>query len=546
MTAVLEAGSPQWLLALAFALLGGVFVVALKRYLRGKAVWRYDPKAAWLRAFAYFSFAWAFAAASGTIDTLARNPLVFEDQWDDAVWVISTVVVFAVIIVGYWIVWPIGTQAHGRKIVIPDTVVFGVCWGVSEGLVYGSVWLLAHRALDDLWAGPVWVALVVIIVMSIFSGVGHATYWDVHVSPEHNIIDWNMRKVALVHNPNLVLCTIYVTWGENLGIYVMLEALALLGSTLFMPFPTFRRPLPPDPLSPALGPPTDVPADMTGKTVVLTGAAGGIGSVAARALAGQGASLVLIDLAGDAGPALAHELGVDFLAADLSSVDDTHRLAVELLERYPRIDVLINNAGVFMPRYSENDAGIEMTLAVNHLGAFQLTDLLRDRLVQSAARVLFVSSDAHRQAKPIDWDDMNCTRAWDGRDVDSSAAFQGYNQAKLAVTATAMELADRTADTGMTVNVLTPGPMVMTGMFAELTGWFSWLVKAMGPFWRSTEKAASIHVYLATSPEVEGVTGWYWKDNRPIRESAVAQDPELRARLWDWSVSAVESSPTGA
>ena len=285
---------------------------------------------------------------------------------------------------------------------------------------------------------------------------------------------------------------------------------------------------------------------MTGRTVVLTGAAGGIGSVAARRLAEQGAAFVLIDLDAEAGPALADELGADFLAADLSSADDTRRLAAELLDRYPRIDVLINNAGVFMPRYTENGAGIEMTLAVNHLGAFQLTDLLRDRLIESQARVIFVSSDAHRQAKPIDWEDMNCTRAWKGRDVDSNAAFLAYNQAKLAVTATAMELADRTDDTGMTVNVITPGPMVMTGMFEELTGWFSWFVKLMTPFWRSTDKAARVHVYLASSPEVEGITGWYWKDNRPIRESALAQDPELRRRLWEWSEAAVESSTTGS
>ena len=309
----------------------------------------------------------------------------------------------------------------------------------------------------------------------------------------HNIIDWNMRKVAFVHNPNLILCTIYVTWGENLGIDVGLEALALLGSTVFMPFPTFRRPHPPDPLSPALGLPTDVATDMTGRTVVLTGAAGGIGSVVAR------------------------------------------RLAADLLERYPRIDVLINNAGVFLPRSTENDAGIEVTLAVNHLGAFHLTQLLLDRLIDSQARVLFVSSDAHRQPEPIDWDDMNCTRAWKGRPVDSNAPFQAHNQTKLAVTATAMELADRTSGTGMTVNVVTPGPMVVNGMFDELTGWFSWLVKLMGPFWRSTEKAASIRVYLATSPEVEGITGWYWRDNRPIKEGAVAQDLNLRARLWDWT-----------
>ena len=542
---MLELGSPNWLVAAGFAALGAAFVGALRRHMAGRAAWRYDTRAAWLRACAYFSFAWALAAAAGTLSTLLDNPLVFPGQASDRAWVVSTIVVVAVVIVGYWVVWPMGTLAHGRKLVIPDTVVFGLLWGVSEGLVYATVWLTAHRIFADVWAGGVWTVLVVITVMAVFSGVGHAVYWDVHVSPDHNVIDWNTRKVLLVHNPNLILCTVYVTVFENLAIFVLLETLALLGSTVMMPFPTFRRPHPPDPLVPALGPPTDVPADMTGRTVVITGGAGGIGSVVTRRLAQQGARVVIVDIdaekADEVRRDVTREAGdgqVEVLVGDLSTNDGTGRIAAVLLGSCPRIDLLVNNAGVFLPAYTENDAGVEMSLAVNHLGAFLLTQLLLDRLVASSARVLFVSSDAHRQAPGIDFDDINAVGAWKGRDVSSTAASAAYHRSKLALTLTAMELAERTRGTAMTVNVITPGALVVTPMYDDVTGPFAWFVAVMKPLLRPRGKAARIYTYVGTSPEVEGVTGWYWKDNRPVKESAVARDPELRARMWDWSMQA--------
>jgi NAD(P)-dependent dehydrogenase (short-subunit alcohol dehydrogenase family) len=313
-----------------------------------------------------------------------------------------------------------------------------------------------------------------------------------------------------------------------------------------MPFPSGRRSHPADPTRPQLGPPVPVgTTDMTGRTVVITGGAGSIGTVVAERLARQGARLVLVDVRAMALEQVAADLRastgatVDTIVADLASTPDVHRLAVELRAHHPRIDVLINNAGRYSPRYATSADGHELTLASNHLGHFLLTNLLLDRLQESSARVVFVSSDAHWQAKTPDWDDMNVAKAWKGKESNPGAGFAAYNQSKLILTATAMELAERTRGTGMTVNVVVPGALVPTGIYDELTGPPALFVKVMRPVLRTPEKASTGFVYLASSPEVEGVSGWYWKDVRAIDESMLAQDPDLRRRLWDWSADAV-------
>jgi retinol dehydrogenase-14 len=544
---------PQWELAAGFALLAVVLVLALKARLRGKEVWRYDTTAAWLRAFAYFAACWSIAAASGTLNTIANNPLVPADQLDSVVWWLFTAVILAIVVVGYWIVWPIGTKPHGRRIVWPDTPFFGVAWGVSEGLLMGSVWLLAVRAFGDHGDGHtvlkgVGVAAVTIVVLSLFVGLWHALYWDVHVSPEHNIIEWNIKKVMYAHNPNILLSVVWLTVYDDVGLFVLFQSLALLGSVLAMPFPSGRFPHPPDPTRPVLGDPVRIgSADMTGKVVVVTGGAGGIGSVVVRRLAAQGAHVVVVDVRLDAAEALASDVRastgatVDALACDLTSNADVRRVAAELSARYPHIDVLINNAGRFTTRYAESVDGHEVTLAVNHLGHFLLTQLLLDRLTTSGARILFTSTDAHWQAKEPDWDDLNNAKAWKGKPgkPDSGAGFVAYNQSKLILTAVAMELAERTDGTGVTVNVVCPGALIPAGIYDELTGPMAWAMRALRPILRTPDKASQGLVHLASSPEVEGITGWYWKDVRAIDESLLAQDPALRARLWDWSVDAV-------
>lgn len=551
---ILDLAAPNWGLAAGFALVAAAFVVVLRRYLRGRDVWRYDTRAAWLRAGAYFSTAWAIASATGTLPTILAQPVVRDGQLADPVWLVGVVVVTLVVVIGYWVIWPIGTRAHGRRVVIPDTLLFGLAWGVSEGLLFASVYVTSLRLLGGLWGGRVWAAVLTIVVISLFNGVGHATYWDVHVSPEHNVIDWNLRKVALVHTPNLMLTTVFVAWHGNLGLWVGWETIALVGSAVMMRFPTFRRPHPPDPTRPQLGSPAPLPSRMDGRTVVLTGAAGGIGSEVARRLAAVGAHLVLVDVDEVGVRQVADELlaaggTAEVVVADLSTTAGVRALAEQLEQRCELIDVLINNAGIFTSRFRTNADGVELTLAVNHVAPVLLTELLLDRLEASRARVIFVSSDAHWQADEVDWDDVNGRALWgdaaaDAGTADPNAGFAAYNRSKLLLTAAALDLAGRLEESDVTVNVLTPGALVAsTGMYDEVTGPFAWFVRVMRPLLRDTDKAALGYLYLATSPEVDGVSGWYFKDLRPIEASLVAQDPEFRARVREWTVDV--GAPTG-
>jgi NAD(P)-dependent dehydrogenase (short-subunit alcohol dehydrogenase family) len=539
---MLQPQPPNWPAAVAFALLGTALAVGLRAHLRGRAVWRYDTRAAWLRAVMAFSYMWSLAAAAGTLSTLRGNPLVFPGQASDPAWLAATAACVLVVAVGYFVIWPIDTRAHGRRVVVPDTLVFGIVWGVSEGLLYATVWLLAHRALGGVWAGGLWTVLVVVTAMSVFSGLWHSLWWDVHVAPEHNVIDGNLRKVLLVHTPNLVLCTTYVTLYENLGIYVLLEALALFGSAVSMPFPTFRRPHPVDPDGPSLGPPTDEPSDMTGRTAVVTGGAGAAGAAVVRDLVARGARVVIVDIDADRAEALCRSVvgspdgadsrdgagspdGADsrdgaevrdgaearVVVGDLSTGSGVREVAGALAAACPRIDVLVNAAEVRSPTTAAGDAGGEQHLAVNHLAAFLLTRLLWGRLVESGARVVTRSSEAHRQARGPDLDDLVSTGAGKGRPAGASAGASAYRRSMLAVTMATMELAERARGSGVTVNAATPGSL-------------SW---------------------VATSPELDGVTGWYWHRNRPLEVSRAAQDRTARVRLWTWSEQACGPDPVG-
>jgi retinol dehydrogenase-14 len=548
-----ELQPPNWPLTILFVVIGLAFVIALKTHLRGQQVWRYDTRAAWLRAFAYFSFAWALAMGSGTIPTILGNPLVLPGQTSSVFWWVFTLLCCAVVFVGYWIIWPIGTLPHGRRVIVPDTVLFGIAWGVSEGLLMGSVWVLAKRFWQaTLGAGTVAdfaIVFTTIIVLSAFVGLWHALYWDVHISPEHNIYEWNIKKVMFAHNPNLILTSIYVTAWENLGIFVLLQALALFASTLAMPFPSPRWPHPVDPTGPALGPQTDEPADLSGKTAVITGGANGMGRMAAERLATQGARIIIADIDAEGARRAVDEITgrtgsrVDAIIVDLGDPQQVRRAAAEIAQLAHGIDLLLNNAGIFTSRYSTNPEGIESTLAVNHVGPFLLTQLLLPNLQKAQGRIVFVSSDAHFQATAIDWGDLNGESLWKGKEVQPNAGFAQYNRSKLLVTSAAIELAERTAGSGVTVNILTPGALIPTAIYDDLTGPPAFFIRTFKPILRSKEKAMITYLYVCASPEVDGVTGWYFKDGRPTGSAIVANDPENRQRIWDWSLQAAGLAP---
>jgi NAD(P)-dependent dehydrogenase (short-subunit alcohol dehydrogenase family) len=275
---------------------------------------------------------------------------------------------------------------------------------------------------------------------------------------------------------------------------------------------------------------------MTGKTVLITGGTGGIGRAAAVALASLGARVGITgrdrSRAEEAAAAIARESGnaaVDFFVADMSSQAEVRRLAGQVLGAYPRLDVLLNNVGGFWAHRHATADGLEHTFALNHLAPFLLTSLLLERLKASApARVVTVSSGAQSMGK-IDFDDLMGERKYSGQ--------AAYNQSKLANVMFTYELARRLAGTGVTATVLHPG-VTSTGFGAE-DPTLGPLVALLRPFMKSPARGAETSVYLASSPEAEGVTGRYFADRRARDSNKSSYDTATTARLWQVSADLV-------
>lgn len=272
---------------------------------------------------------------------------------------------------------------------------------------------------------------------------------------------------------------------------------------------------------------------MQGKVCVLTGGTSGIGHETAVALAGLGARLALISRDPRRGEETIAEIArrtgsraVTVHRADLASQRDVRRVAAELLAAYPAIHVLVNNAGVVNLRRSVTADGIEATFATNHLAYFLLTLLLLDRLRASApARIVNVASDAHRWGR-LDFEDLGNERHY--------RSMQVYGQSKLANILFTYELARRLAGSGVTVNCVHPGAVATrlghnNGAFARV------LTRALKPFFRTPAQGAETTIWLASSPEVEGVTGQYFARRAARRSAASTYDEATARRLWDVS-----------
>ncbi len=285
---------------------------------------------------------------------------------------------------------------------------------------------------------------------------------------------------------------------------------------------------------------------MQGKTVVITGANSGIGLETAAALAEMRARVIVTARNADKGRAavadIAQRLGghaqVQLVVFDLADLSSVRRGADEILEQASRLDVLVNNAGVVLSERHETVDGFEATFATNHLGPFLLTNLLLDRLRQSApSRIVNVSSTAHNTARNgIPFDDLQSTKRYRGMRV--------YGESKLANILFTLELARRLAGTGVTANALHPGT-VRTGYGADgdARGFLAFGIKIAKPFFLSPAKGARTSIYLASSPEVERVTGEYFDKCKPARPRRWAQDAVAAQRLWQVSEELVGLGP---
>jgi NAD(P)-dependent dehydrogenase (short-subunit alcohol dehydrogenase family) len=282
---------------------------------------------------------------------------------------------------------------------------------------------------------------------------------------------------------------------------------------------------------------------MKGKTVLITGATSGIGRVTAKTLASAGATIFLLCRDRGRGEEVATEIAketgnrdVRLLIADLASQADIRRAAAEFLATGSPLHVLINNAGLVNLRRELTTDGIEAVFAVNHLAYFLLTLLLLDRLKESApARIVNVASDAHRFGK-LDFDDLGSERRYRWPRV--------YGQSKLANILFTSELARRLEGTGVTVNCLHPGA-VGTGLGKNNGAIARAIIGVLRPFFRTPEKGAETTIYLATSPEVEGVSGKYFSNRREARPSAAATNAADAARLWEISEQLTHLSAVG-
>lgn len=275
---------------------------------------------------------------------------------------------------------------------------------------------------------------------------------------------------------------------------------------------------------------------MQGKTILITGATNGIGRVAALELAKSGAHVVIVGR----NPARIQETlseikaktqgtaSLDSFTADLSIMSEVRRLAAEFKARYTRLDVLINNAGAIFSSRQETAEGYEMTFALNHLNYFLLTHLLLDTLKASApARIINVSSDAH-QLGPLNFDDLQVKQNY------SMGGFRAYGRSKLMNIMFTYELARRLSGTPIAVNAMHPGS-VATG-FGHGSGLLLDLVmKVFHRFSLSPERGADTIIYMASSPEVEGITGKYFYQRKVTATSDASYDEAAARRLWEIS-----------
>ncbi|HEX8696224.1 MAG TPA: SDR family oxidoreductase [Longimicrobium sp.] len=269
---------------------------------------------------------------------------------------------------------------------------------------------------------------------------------------------------------------------------------------------------------------------MRGRVCVVTGASAGIGKATAAGLARLGATVVLLVRSRERGEAARAEIAreapgadVHLVLADLSAQAEVRRAAEEILGRFPRVHVLVNNAATFSWRRKKTVDGIERQWAVNHLAPFLLTHLLLARLAESApARVVAVSSNSHFDGR-LRWDDLQMERGF----------YRGlamYARSKLANVLFTRELARRARGTGVTANAMHPG-VVATSLLLDGFPPLKLLRRRM----RTPEEGARTAVWLAASPEAEALSGEYCIDERPVRPSAAALDDEAARRLWDVS-----------
>ena len=280
-------------------------------------------------------------------------------------------------------------------------------------------------------------------------------------------------------------------------------------------------------------------SQMQGRVCIVTGATNGIGEVTALELARMGAIVVIVGRSENKVKTTIQKIksavphaDVHYLIADLSLMHDVKRIADEFRAKFDRLDVLVNNAGARFTERVMTSEGLEMTFALNHMSYFYLTHLLLDMLKSSGtpahkSRVVNVSSSAHQIGK-LNFDDIQLSQKY--------GAFYAYGQSKMMNIIFTNELSRRfiSENANVTANSLHPGA-VRTGFGANNKGAFQFIITILRPFFLTPEQGAQTSIYLASSPEVEGVTGKYFAKSKPKPANKNAYVESDWTRLWAYS-----------
>jgi NAD(P)-dependent dehydrogenase (short-subunit alcohol dehydrogenase family) len=267
---------------------------------------------------------------------------------------------------------------------------------------------------------------------------------------------------------------------------------------------------------------------------VVTGANSGMGKATSIELARIGARVVMLCRSKARGEealsevrALSGNNSVELMLCDLGSQKSIEGFCGEFKKKYNRLDVLVNNAGVILPGRHQTADGYELQFGVNHLGHFLLTNRLLDLLIASApSRIVNVSSGAHKAGR-IHFEDVNLKKNY--------TLFRAYSQSKLANILFTYELAERLKGTGVTANCLHPGAVATSMGINRDTGFGTLITGILKPFFQTSEQGAETAIYLATSSEVEGVTGKYFYRRKPVPSSKRSYDKAHAKKLWDLS-----------
>ena len=270
---------------------------------------------------------------------------------------------------------------------------------------------------------------------------------------------------------------------------------------------------------------------MKNKTVLITGANSGTGKWTSIELAKMGAHIVMLCRNKSRGENALKEIklisgsnNIDLMICDLADIGSIIKFCDKFKAKYTKLDVLINNAGVILPKRELSKNGYELLFGVNHLGHFLLTNLLLDLLVKSEpSRIIVVSSGAHKIGR-IHFNDINLENNWN--------MVKSYSQSKLANILFTYELSRRLVNTKVTVNALHPGTIKSNFAINRDTGFGKYIMKSLRPFFKTAKKASETAVYLASSMEVEGITGKYFVKSKISTSSSLSHEDEVAKKLW--------------